>query len=581
MDAEEKQMGSPLNLNQHGSNSGPQIQHGLSLRSKPKPIGFFLCFGLLVSLAVIILLIILIPGPPPIFPTDGDMLDYLVRIGEIGEPDGLFATWYHRANSKEEMNAALALDSMILEADVNLHGKGTAEEKPIPIMAHPPKIYSDNTLDEWLDVVLASQKGIKLDFKSLDSVGLSLDVLSEKHRRKRINRPVWLNADIVRGPNTPSFVPPINGTQFLQLVQEKFPDVTVSPGWMVLYLPSIAVKTYTRQMMEDMYELIKDVPQRVTFPIFTVLARGGWQHISWLLGQSSRFSLTLWQDNQTHPNVSDLLFIRDNTHISQVYYDIYEPTLSQFKEAAKQQSDVRRFYPGGDLMDFPVHQPSRAEDSLVAQWRPVTDRTSLSTQLSDGSWGMLVIQVAGDPKQPGLPLVEGFGRGSEAFTLQEVLELLAKSPELPWGVYLQIQSQKLLEASLEVLASAYSSDGLYRPVWITMDGLHSTEDTNDFISTVDSMFPYVTLVLSQQTWPPQIPTSVGGLSQRVALHLNAASLPQEQGEVQSLMDMMDRYDVIVQQHTEGRAADNAVLQQLMGWRRGKTSTHLYLLPAQL
>lgn len=36
------------------------------------------------------------------------MLDYLVQIGEIGEPDGLFATWFHRANSKEEMNAALA-----------------------------------------------------------------------------------------------------------------------------------------------------------------------------------------------------------------------------------------------------------------------------------------------------------------------------------------------------------------------------------------------------------------------------------------------------------------------------------------
>lgn len=48
---------------------------------------------------------------------------------------------------------------MILEADVNLHGKGTADEKPIPIMAHPPDVYSDNTLDEWLDAVLASQKG--------------------------------------------------------------------------------------------------------------------------------------------------------------------------------------------------------------------------------------------------------------------------------------------------------------------------------------------------------------------------------------------------------------------------------------
>lgn len=103
----------------------------------------------------------------------------------------------------------------------------------------------------------------------------------------------------------------------------------------------------------------------------------------------------------------------------------------------------------------------------------------------------------------------------------------------------------------------------------------------DFITTVDSMFPYVTLVLSQQTWPPLIPPSVGGLSQRVALHLNAASLPQEQEEVQSLMDMMDRYDVIVQQDTEGGAADNSALQQLMGRHRGRTSTHLYLLPAQL
>lgn len=48
---------------------------------------------------------------------------------------------------------------MILEADVTLEGYGTPNEKPIPIMAHPPHIYSDNTLDEWLDAVLASKKG--------------------------------------------------------------------------------------------------------------------------------------------------------------------------------------------------------------------------------------------------------------------------------------------------------------------------------------------------------------------------------------------------------------------------------------
>lgn len=48
---------------------------------------------------------------------------------------------------------------MILEADVTLMGYGTPDEKPVPIMAHPPDIYSDNTLDEWLDAVLASGKG--------------------------------------------------------------------------------------------------------------------------------------------------------------------------------------------------------------------------------------------------------------------------------------------------------------------------------------------------------------------------------------------------------------------------------------
>ncbi len=51
---------------------------------------------------------------------------------------------------------------MILESDITLEGYGTANQKPIPIMAHPPDITSDNTLDEWLDAVLASRKGTEM-----------------------------------------------------------------------------------------------------------------------------------------------------------------------------------------------------------------------------------------------------------------------------------------------------------------------------------------------------------------------------------------------------------------------------------
>lgn len=48
---------------------------------------------------------------------------------------------------------------MVLEADVNVEGHGTANQTNIPIMAHPPAVYSDNTLQEWMDAVLKSDKG--------------------------------------------------------------------------------------------------------------------------------------------------------------------------------------------------------------------------------------------------------------------------------------------------------------------------------------------------------------------------------------------------------------------------------------
>ena len=51
----------------------------------------------------------------------------------------------------------------MIEADVILPSDGS--EHGQPIMAHPPEINSDNTLQEWLAEVIKSNKGIKLDFK--------------------------------------------------------------------------------------------------------------------------------------------------------------------------------------------------------------------------------------------------------------------------------------------------------------------------------------------------------------------------------------------------------------------------------
>ncbi|XP_029971899.1 protein FAM151A [Salarias fasciatus] len=521
------------------------------------------------------------PAAVPVFSTGGDMLDYLKQMGHIGETDGLLATWFHRANNKSEMNKALTTPVMILEADITLEGYGTVNQSLVPIMAHPPDIYSDNTLDQWLDAVLSSDKGIKLDFKSLESVGPSLDLLNEKNNRTRINRPVWVNADIVQGPNVPNFLPAINGTRFLEVVQEKFWDVTLSPGWKATYLPPILVGTYTRTMVEEMYELVKDVPQKVTFPVHAMMVRSGWQHISWILSQSSNYSLTLWQGS-IHPPLDDLLFVRDNSHPARVYYDIYEPTLTQFKGAARSQNRVRRFYPGGDLMDF-LHPAQHLEDSflsgrpdsLAVSWFTVTDGSSLSARLADEVGGMLVLHVAPHGEKPRFPVVQR--SGSQPLTLEEVLQTLGQHPKAPWGIYLRVHSYEVLEDSLDLLRSAYTTERLYRPVWISVEDPNSSNSTEDFVSTVERLFPYVTLVLAEQTWPSVVPPAVSGLSQRVALHLDTAAVLGGETQRRSLTQLMDRYHFILEWKEESRAGDLAVLKALRDQHSGRDDAKLYVM----
>ncbi|XP_077189750.1 protein FAM151A isoform X3 [Paroedura picta] len=262
------------------------------------------------------------------------MLEYLLNLRRIDQKDGLLVSWYHAANRKSEMEQALKSDAMILEADVTIEGYTTRNETDKPIMAHPPDIYSDNSLQEWLEAVLnSSDKAIKLDFKSIKAVGPSLEILATKSSQVAIDRPVWLNADILKGPNVPLNTA-VNASLFLSLIQEKFPNCTLSPGWTTLYFPLFPNNTYTQKMVEEMHSLVGNLPQRITFPVRAVMARPAWPHLSWLLTQSNRYSLTLWQGNTDPVTVEDLLFIRENSHPEQIFYDIYDPVLSQFKDKA-------------------------------------------------------------------------------------------------------------------------------------------------------------------------------------------------------------------------------------------------------
>ncbi|KAL1776963.1 FAM151A [Sigmodon hispidus] len=436
---------------------------------------------------------------------DADMLDYMLSMGHISHRDGLLVTWYHAANSKQEMEAALNSSVMVLEADVTVEGFTTANETGVPIMAHPPAIYSDNTLQEWLEAVLASsQKGIKLDFKSLKAVGPSLDLLRQLTDAGRIRRPVWINADILRGPNVPLSVE-INATQFLALVQEKYPEVTISPGFTTLYVPQLPNSTYTQAMVEKMQELVGALPQRVTFPIRAVMARAGWPHISWLLGQSERYSLTLWQGASDPLSVDDLLFIRDNSATHQIYYDLFEPVLSQFKQLALNITRKRTYYTGGGLIPL-LQQPGG--DGLEVEWLVLEVNGSGETAaitIPDRE-GMILLDVGLQEPEAGNPVPILRAPGGLVLTLESCLQQLAVHPRR-WGIHVNIVEPSALRPSLVTLAQLSSLGHLPWPVWVGATISHGNFVVpghvagRELLTAVAEIFPHVTVAPG---WPEEV-----------------------------------------------------------------------------
>lgn len=71
--------------------------------------------------------------------------------------------------------------------------------------------------------------------------------------------------------------------------------------------------------------------------------------------------------------------------------------------------------------------------------------------------------------------------------VQDVLRLLGESADARWGVYLQVPTLQLLQASLTLLHAAYSEEKLYRPVWISMEGLQSSDSTKVHISFLSDL----------------------------------------------------------------------------------------------
>ncbi|XP_063359055.1 protein FAM151A isoform X1 [Cydia amplana] len=245
-------------------------------------------------------------------------------------------TWAHAVNNKTFLQAALASDVQMLEADIVLGQLIGKEGPPIPVMAHPPATTSDLSLGDFLSIVAQhnkgiakeKQKGVKLDFKSIEAFEKAQDLIArfskpeDSHARTTdapcspcsrrdfsaakspemstqndsVTFPLWLNADILPGP-VAATTKPLDPEKFIKLASNH-PRAVLSVGWTTRYGGNITEGEYTRQQIGTMLRMVNalKVNQTITFPVRAGLASNSQPVILDLLRETRALgsSVTVW-----------------------------------------------------------------------------------------------------------------------------------------------------------------------------------------------------------------------------------------------------------------------------------------------
>nr|XP_054755613.1 uncharacterized protein LOC129261582 [Lytechinus pictus] len=248
--------------------------------------------------------------------TEDNVLDFFPSTSG----DGLNVVWAHGVNSIAALNESLADDTMMLETDIILRGIGTENQTNIPVHAHPPLTDSDLTLEHFIQVTTQhANKGMKLDFKYLEALEPSMVLIRDYE--SELKAPLWINADIVIGPNSPR--DPVPPQPFIDIANRYFDKTTLSLGFTTAWGPLMADKLYTWTMIFDnLYYSYPLDPQPVTFPIRAVWCKTSWPKFVWLLGLRDSFSITVWSSGSDIVDVGGLVDLRTHGDTRRIFYDL-------------------------------------------------------------------------------------------------------------------------------------------------------------------------------------------------------------------------------------------------------------------
>jgi len=169
----------------------------------------------------------------------------------------------------------------------------------LPMMAHPgwrTMPHSDLSFAAFLERCLADgTRHLKLDFKHAAAVEPCLQLLSKRWDVIRANgQVVWLNADILPGPNKRG-PPAIPAKEFIPLCRQYCPYAVLSLGWSVG--PLGAEERYSLHDMEEMARVCYEhgLPGTcVTFAASMRYAERGLTDVAEILKLVPKSQLLLW-----------------------------------------------------------------------------------------------------------------------------------------------------------------------------------------------------------------------------------------------------------------------------------------------
>lgn len=129
--------------------------------------------------------------------------------------------------------------------------------------------------------------------------------------------PVWINADIIKGPLNAG--EPVNATRFFTLAKS-FQNSTLSVGWTTTADNTSYADNHVTAMLNAIQN--NNVTQSITFPVRASIAGESLKQMQTLLSNITGSTLTIWSSENDPVNVTNLRKLIETVGLSKVFVDV-------------------------------------------------------------------------------------------------------------------------------------------------------------------------------------------------------------------------------------------------------------------